>query len=263
MELYERKSNLSQIETSWSLVLQAHQIEGDAAAAAKREMMERYAGAVMRYLICVTQDADAAADLTQEFALRFLRGDFHRANPQRGRFRDYVKSAVLNLVADAHRRQKIRPRPLPEEGFAIAAPEQDPAGLDRQFLECWRDELLSRAWERLVVHERTSGQPFYTVLRYRADFPKLRSHEIAIELGKTLNRPLTAVWVRQTLRRARARFVELLKDEVSRSLGESTAADRVEEMQLLGLWEYCRDRRDPKPIDGDVDRRQPAETDTA
>ena len=250
MSQSDRVPNLSDIETRWSLVLQAHGETSDAAAAAQRQLMERYAGAVHRYLVCIAPDRHVAADLAQEFALRFLRGDFHRADPSRGRFRDYLKSSVVHLVVDAHRRLKHRPRSLTDDVERVAESDAQPVEMDQQFLDCWRDELLSRAWKRLADHERASGQPFHTVLRYRADNPDRRSSEIAETLSAPLRKKLTAVWVRQTLRRARAVFVDLLKDEVARSLGNPSDEELVEELQTLGLWEYCREKKDSRS-DGD------------
>src|SRR5262245_57328630 len=96
------ESRLSGISTLWSTFFQAHK-SGDAAVAARQALLERYSGAVYRYLLGAVRNEDTAADLTQEFALRFLRGDFHRADPQRGRFRDYLKTSLIHLVNDHHR----------------------------------------------------------------------------------------------------------------------------------------------------------------
>jgi RNA polymerase sigma-70 factor (ECF subfamily) len=243
----ELRASLSQIETQWTLVLKAHQEVGQEAATAQRELMERYAGAVHRYLLYVAHDADTAADLAQDFALRFLRGDFHRADPRRGRFRDYVRGALMNLVVDSHRKKRVNPGPLPDDGAALPDRADDPVDLDRQFLDCWRDELLSRSWKQLKEHERQSGQPFYTVLRYRAEHPGLRSHEIATRLAERVGKPLTAGWVRQTLRRAREKFVGLVREEVSHSLGSASKEEQEDEMRDLGLWEYCRRPQENEP----------------
>src|SRR4051794_27957157 len=88
--------HLSLIETRWSLILQAHQGQGDAASDARKQLIGNYFEAVERYLVRITRDPDLAADLAQEFAVRFLRGDFCRADSRRGRFRDYVKRAAMN-----------------------------------------------------------------------------------------------------------------------------------------------------------------------
>lgn len=239
----QRKLSLSQIETRWSLIQQAHEAKGDEASSARSELMVRYAGAVNRYLLRVARDHDLAADLAQEFALRFLRGDFQHADPSRGRFRNYVRSALHNLLVDHQRRQRNQPKPLPDEGQTISDTSEPVADFDREFLDCWRDEILSRAWERLARQQDQNGQPFFTVLRFRAEHPALRSHEIAERLSVTLGKPVNAVWVRQNLKRARERFVEFIHAEVTHSLGNPTPEEFDDEMINLGLSAYCREDR--------------------
>src|SRR5262249_7703443 len=131
----QRITTLSQIDTSWSLIALAHQNDGDATTSARCELMVRYAGAVQRFLLRATRAPDPAAELGQEFALRFLRGDFSHADPQRGRFRSYVKSALHNLLMDFHRRRKHQPRPLTEEAREVVDPSQQEFDLDRPFLD--------------------------------------------------------------------------------------------------------------------------------
>src|SRR5688500_14765658 len=88
------EQRLSRITTLWSVVGQAHGgATAGTASAARRVLMERYRGAAYRYLLGAVRSPDAADELFQEFALRFVRGDFRRADPDRGRFRDYVKAA--------------------------------------------------------------------------------------------------------------------------------------------------------------------------
>src|SRR5437763_1715956 len=89
---------LSRIKTRWTELLQAHGDEGNRAAETRRQLLLRYHGAVYRYLLGALRDADQAEELAQDFAVRFLRGDFKRADPQRGRFRDFLKTALRNLL---------------------------------------------------------------------------------------------------------------------------------------------------------------------
>src|SRR5215218_612751 len=91
--------HLSQIITLWTLVRRAHQGPEGAAREAQRQMLDRYGGAVRRYLRGLLRDEDAAADVFQEFACEFLGGDLGGADPQRGRFRNFVKGVLFHLVA--------------------------------------------------------------------------------------------------------------------------------------------------------------------
>src|SRR5262249_3607129 len=111
MEREDHDPRLTQISTEWTLVFQAHRGTPEEVAAPQVELMDRYAGAVQRYLLGALHDTEVAEELAQEFALRFLRGDFHRANPACGRFRDFVKRALRNLMTD-YWRQRSRTRTM-------------------------------------------------------------------------------------------------------------------------------------------------------
>jgi RNA polymerase sigma-70 factor (ECF subfamily) len=227
---------LSRISTVWSLVRQAHQGAAGAAGHAQRVLMERYSGAVHRYLLGALRDEDAADELFQEFCLRFVRGDFRRADPQRGRFRDFVKTALFHLIAD-HRKRR-RPLPLGAEEPARMPPALTES--EQEFLSSWREELLERVWLGLAEIERKTGQPCHTVLRFRTDHPLLSSAELAERLGVLLGKELTVPAVRQALYRARDRFTELLLAEVEQSLENPCREDLEQELTDLGLLAYCR-----------------------
>jgi RNA polymerase sigma-70 factor (ECF subfamily) len=230
-ELSER---LSRIETLWTLVFQAHGTQTDALAAAQRVLMQRYSGAVYRYLLGAVRDADVAGDLCQEFALRFVRGDFRRADPERGRFRDYLKTALIHLVTDHHRQRQAAPRPLAADAPEPKAPSE--ADSERDFLQSWREELLERTWRALAV-----AQPdYHAVLLLRVANQDMPSPQMAEQLSRQLGKPVNAAWVRQAQHRAQERFAELLLDEVACSLGGGGVQELSEELQALDLLRYCR-----------------------
>src|SRR2546430_412651 len=187
---------------------------------------QRWGGAVQRYLLAAVRDPDAADELFQNFAYRFLHGDLRGANRERGRFRDYVKGVLYHLAVDYHKRS--RAQPLPAEHSALAAEPPSLADSDRDFLTSWRDELLAHAWTHLEKFEHDTGQPYFTVLRYRADHPDSRSPEMAEELSARLRKRLTSSSVRQSLHRAREKFADLLLDEVVQSL-ESPSPESLEQ----------------------------------
>jgi RNA polymerase sigma-70 factor (ECF subfamily) len=243
LEQHEIESHLSRIETHWTAVVQAHRGSADGAMAARASLLERYGGAVRRYLLASLRDVDAADELAQEFALRFLRGDFRNADPGKGRFRDFLKRAVYHLMVDHHRSRRARPLPLADDASEPAASDAESwdRDIDRQFLESWREQLMAHAWAALEGVQNRTGQPFADVLRLRVASPDLHSSQLAEQLTQRLGRNVNAGWVRQNLHRARDMFVESLLREVENSLGAPSESDRLEEeLSEMGLLEYCR-----------------------
>jgi RNA polymerase sigma-70 factor (ECF subfamily) len=246
------ESHLSRIQTMWTAVRQAHDAQGDALAQAQQALIERYSGALYRYALGALKDPHAADEVFQEFAVRFVRGFFKRADPERGRFRDLVKRALQNLIVDYQRKRgAIREREM-SEGMEPAEPEASLAGdLDRSFIDRWREELLNRAWEALQEVEKETGQPHYTVLRFRADNPETTSMNMAEVISQKLGKAYRADSLRQVLHRARERFAELLMAEVARSLGQPSREELTQELIDLGLLSYCRsalDKYEPKAV---------------
>jgi RNA polymerase sigma-70 factor (ECF subfamily) len=264
---------LSCIETSWSTVYRAHQGEGDELASAQRQLLQRYYHPIYRYLRGMTRDGDAAEELTHEFVVRFLRGDFKWADRARGRFRDLLKRALRLLAIDHWRRKRVErersPLPVPRDwpappgeadwrrcppprrrgGPALAdwrrAPPPprgpaDDASAERAFLRGWTAEMLARAWEGLARLEEESGCPYHTALRLRTEQPDRRCADLARLAAARLGKPLSEAAFRQLLRRAREKFADRLVAEVARTL-DAPDPDAVEdELIELDLHPYCR-----------------------
>src|SRR5262249_3685254 len=159
--------------------------------------LERYRPAVYRYLLACLSDADAADELFQEFSLRFVRGDFRNANPEKGRFRDLLKSALYHLIVDHHKKkQRAMPQVAPD-GPEPTASAASTWNSDRQFLAAWRTDLLTRTWEALELEEKRTGRPLHLVLHFRAAYPDLRSAQMAEQLSNRVGKEFSADWVRK------------------------------------------------------------------
>ena len=236
------EARLTSISTVWTQLFRAHQEQGDAVTLARQQLLLRYHRAAYRYLVGIVRDPAVAQELSQEFAVRFLRGDFKHGDPSRGRFRDYVKRAVQNLMKDYYRKRRRDGARSLEPG--LSEPSSLDEGLvqfDRQFLLSWRADLLERAWGALDELERSTDQPHHTVLRVRVDEPGLTSKEWAARLSERLERPVTPGASRQALQRARREFALRLIAEVRTSLlEEPTVQTLEEELADLELLEYCR-----------------------
>jgi RNA polymerase sigma-70 factor (ECF subfamily) len=220
--------HLARLSTQWSLVLRA-QGTGDAARTAQCEVLERYHRAVFNYLAAVTVDPHVAADLAQDFALRFVRGDFQSLDPGRGKFRAFLRTVLRNLVIDHFRARGKTPRALPEDS-AVPAPE---AGDD--FDRRWRDELLRRSWEGLWREQTPDGPPYFDALKWRSQNPDRPTAEGAAALA----RPMSPDAFRQVVHRAREKFVSFLRSEVALTI-DSTDPEAVDrELADLKLLAYC------------------------
>jgi DNA-directed RNA polymerase specialized sigma24 family protein len=235
-------SRLSRIETLWSVVRRAHDGSDGTVRAAQQSLLDRYGGAVRRYLRASLRDDDAADEVFQEFALRFVRGDFRAAHPERGRFRSFVKTTLYHLIVDYHRSAGRRPGPLPAVAVRSRAASGDAD--DERFHQAWRQELLDRSWAALAALEREQGTPFHSALRMLVDDPRRRSREIAAQLSQRSNKPISAGNLRVVIHRARRLFAEQLVREVSDSLETRSLDETERELIDLNLLDYCRSTLD-------------------
>jgi hypothetical protein len=226
-------SRLSQISTMWTVLAQAHAGPPGDVAAAQQLLIERYGGAVKGYLRKVVGDPDAADDLAQQFALGLVRGEFRGADPQRGRFRAYVKSVLFHLVSKHRRGEKRKPLPLSETQGDLAVSSDDGATFD----QTWRSALLIRAWKTLQAAHPIG----YAALRFKTDRKDGSSDAMAAELTRVAGRPIAPAAARQHLHRARERFADYLLDVVAHSLADPSPENLGDELTALGLLEYCRD----------------------
>jgi RNA polymerase sigma-70 factor (ECF subfamily) len=249
---------LSEISTVWHLVRQAHSPQQKDATPAQMRLLLRYYPAVQRYLLGALHDAAAAEDLGQEFALRFIRGDFQGADPERGRFRDYLRTVLSRMAVQYFKQRQAQPRTLPAGVCTSETPEEAEVGPD--FLDFWRRALLDRAWEALAKFQHKTGQPFHAVLEYRSQYLEggCSAAQIAEHLRATLGRSLTREAVRKVLQRARQRFADFLLEEVAESLEGPTPERLEQELRDLGLLAYCRPalrRREGRPDEGLMNSR--------
>lgn len=241
MDEHEIRSRLSQISTRWSLLREAHGEARDSVQRAQAALFERYQGAAYRYLAAILRSADAADEVFQEFAVRFLRGQFRGATPDKGRFRQYLKTSLSRLATDHHRKRQRSAVPVADPagnaGY-LEAGEPEAAA----FEECWRTELLENTWKALAEAQRESGSPYYAALRLYSENPAARSREIAARLNEELQpeRPFTEAGIRQTVHRARKQFAGLLIDEVAASISSDDLDEVEEELGALQLLGYCR-----------------------
>jgi RNA polymerase sigma factor (sigma-70 family) len=232
-------NRLSQIDTIWSIVYLANRDGHAEQEGAQAELLERYGPAISRYLASAVRDANAAEDLYQEFAVKFLSGDFAKAHEEKGRFRGFLKVVLGRMVTDYFRRQIRRPTSQLDPQVAIPD-DREQQRRDQEFLTVWSDQMLTQAWQRLGEEERETGKPWMQVLKFRVEHPQARSAELAQMLAETLGEPVTATRLRVMLHRAREKFSEYLIGAVADTLRDASLDTVEQELAELGLLRYCQ-----------------------
>ncbi|MGI9517327.1 MAG: sigma factor [Pirellulaceae bacterium] len=232
------EERLSRLETLWSVVYRAHGDETIDAAAARHELMDRYGGAAKRYLRGALRSDSDAEEVFQEFSLRMIRGDFHRADEEKGRFRQFVKTALFRMIVDF---QRARGKSAGQQHLQ-QAPEpaiEDPLG-DDAFAQSWRKELIEKTLARMQDLDVEQNRGLCEILQIRIQNPQMRSPDLADLASQSLNKTITAENYRALLRRARLQFATILLDEVTQSLDMPTPDSLESELAELDLLEYCR-----------------------
>jgi len=145
--------------TCWSRILPAGPREGEDGqgvgdAAREREALELLAARYWRPIHAwlrrgLRRADDEARDLTQDFFVWMLETGFvGKADPSRGRFRAFLKTALRHYVADADRRARAGKR-----GGGLVVLSLDGAGEPFPVPSAERtpDEVLDDAWRAEVV----------------------------------------------------------------------------------------------------------------
>lgn len=223
-----RSAFLDHISTHWPLISNPTQF------------VMRYAPAIQRYAAAIVANPHDAEEVCQEFLVKVLQRGFTPECVTRGRFRDYLKSAVRNAALTHLRRQRSAPQNL--DALAdVAASDGTWREADRIWNEQWRTCLLERVWQALESSESELPESqFHTVLRMVADHPELRSEEHAERLSQRLGRPYRADAFRKQVSRARQMFARLIVYEIRQTLEQPTADSIESELADLDLMKYVR-----------------------
>lgn len=214
--------------TSWSLVISARGSRADL------EMLLRaYWSPVYAFIRRKGYAHHDAADLTQEFLSEILVGRelITRADPMRGRFRSFLKSALRNFLIDSHRRSSSK-RAAPagpiasvdattEEagaGGRVGRDEEPGAAFDRQ----WAAAVLALAIERTEAECRHDGlnqqwDAFRAVvlapLNGRVKAPSME--DLAVTLGAA-----SAGQVSNMIQTVKRRFRKVLQQVVAETVSD-------------------------------------------
>jgi RNA polymerase sigma-70 factor (ECF subfamily) len=202
------------------------------AAAALANLCRAYWYPIYGYVRRRTADVHRAQDLTQDFFVKLLEREVVAvAQPERGRFRNFLLTTLKNFLASEHERRTAEKR----GGGQAVLPLDFAVGESRLSLEPVDDWTPERLFERqwaitLLGHVMTRLQGECAAAGKEAQFEQLkgllagRSAEMPVaEAAAALG--LTEEATRQAVHRLRGRYRELLRSEVAQTVAGPEEVD--------------------------------------
>jgi RNA polymerase sigma factor (sigma-70 family) len=206
--------------THWSVILEGRR-GPDQARAALAEICSAYRRPVFAYLRGRGYAPTDADDLTQEFFARFVEHRWdQKADPQRGRFRSYLLSALHHFLSNqlASQRAYKRGGDLQRVALDDVAPAvADGESPEQAFNRNWMLTVLDHAMRRLEHEASALGKDavFRRLADYLVEAPDAADYrQVAVELGMRAN--TVAVYVH----RLRQRLRQLVREELARTVGD-------------------------------------------
>lgn len=235
------EARLSRIDTLTSQVREAVRGAGENARQAQERLFERYRVAAYRYLMGALRDEQAAEEVFARLWEKVLTGGLQGFDPQKGRFRFYLRTVLSRLVTDYRNEQHGR-----RDFTGVLMPEMGDEPAERLFQQSWTQGLLELAWGALEEANPT----YHAVLRLREEGPELSSAELAERAGAALGETMSAQNARKVLHRARERFADLLLQEVIRSLGRASRDELLEELGSVGWGGFLKEALERRGLGG-------------
>jgi RNA polymerase sigma factor (sigma-70 family) len=232
------------VTTCWNLILSGTDSErGEREIrAALAELCRIYWRPIFFFVARRGYSPEDAEDLTQDFFLRILKGDWlRRADPRRGRFRSLLLKSVQNFLNDAADKIKARKRGgdvsfISWDPWMTEAPSE--LALSNEALNSWTAErLFDAGWAATVVQrairrlreecERKGRLRVFEVLN-----PYLTAEREDISYARLAAKIKVAeATVKKLLYHMRQRYRFLLRDEVAQTVQDP--ADVEDELRYL------------------------------
>lgn len=214
--------------TRWTLILASR--EGtEARQQALEELLATYWKPVYFYARRRGSSVEDAQDAVQGLFAHLLERDFlSQLNPEKGRFRGYLKAALDHHLVNLHERNSAQKRggDVRIVPLDLALAERDIAGTpeepDRAYEREWALGLMERALARLRT-EYESGRRKGNVEAVLAFF---RVDEAPTYAEAAARSGMTAAQFKASLHRARVRFREILQEEVAETVRDPADVDK-------------------------------------
>jgi len=227
--------------TQWSVIVAAGKTQTDpeTARSALAQLCQTYWPPLYTYVRARGWSVHDAQDLTQSFFAELIeRKIYARTDPEKGKFRSFLLASLKHFLSHAREREQTLKRgggyeflPL-DEGRTEEAESLFQTHIfsgraafpeDTLFERTWAQTLIATALDRLAADYKAEGketlfQTFQTFLTIGPD-PLPPYSDLAARLA------VTESTVRSHITRLRARYREMLRAEVRRTLNSEAEVD--------------------------------------
>lgn len=227
--------------TQWSVILAAgeSQTNPDASRAALARLCETYWPPLYTYLRARGHSKHDAQDLAQGFFAHLIEHKIYtRTDRQKGKFRSFLLASLKNFLSVERQREQTLKRggghhfvPLHENQTEAAeslfqthsSSGHGAIGEDRLFERSWAETLITTTLDRVAATYKAEGKEnlfkeLQTFLTLGAA-PLPTYAELAVRLG------ITESTLRSHVTRLRARYREMLRAEVRRTVNTEAEVD--------------------------------------
>ncbi len=241
--------------THWSQILAVEPGKGGDGESALSSVLVRYREPALRHLqMRFRASREEAEDWFHDFVEQKImqKGILARARPEKGRFRDFMRTSLNNYVVDQLRKVRWHDdrREADSNGHPESKQEENGGTIDSVFEEAWVEQMIRESVQRVESHYRSKNrakdweaynQGFLTPLLTGEKGPTRKS--LAERLGypseSKINNTITNVnrLLRQTLKSLVAEYVgqgESVDFEID-ELGRHIKAMRVHNLNPKGV----------------------------
>jgi RNA polymerase sigma-70 factor (ECF subfamily) len=229
--------------THWSVVLAAGRSQADPEIAreALAELCQTYWAPLYSFVRSREYTVHDSQDLTQSFFAYLIEHKIYaRADRDKGRFRSFLLASLKNFLADASDRERTLKRgggqnllPLNEDQIddaeSVFQTHNTTSNEDWIFDRSWAEAVVATGLEQLSAdYKRESKEKLFNELKIfltSGAGPLPTYAELAVRLG------MTESTIRSHVTRLRARYREVLRAEVRRTV--DTEAEVDEELHAL------------------------------
>jgi RNA polymerase sigma factor (sigma-70 family) len=214
--------------TRWSIVLAAREQDEVQAHDALAKLCEIYRPAVLAYVRRLCTRGGDAEDLTQSFFERLLTKRLDQfADPLRGRFRVFLRTAIANFLRDQHAHATALRRTAVE---SADDPLVDPLTPDEVFDAVWAKTIIQRAYRNLASETAQQGKAdlFNALKPYLAETAGKKDYDaVAEKLSMRSNTIAVGV------HRLRTRLREIVQAQILDTI--SNSGDLADEMRMMRI----------------------------